>query len=352
MWHRAPDAAAGGNRRRVLARTLAIFGAAFTLWLLIASFYAVDVTEYGVVSRFGHVLRVTAKPGLHLKAPFDSVLRVDRRLLLFRPEAAEFLSEDKKNIVVDSLVTWRVTNPQRYLETLGTIAAAEQRLADIVEGEIGAVLGRYESTSFITPGKGTSRYDVLIPEIRDRAARLADQPFGIALVDVDIRRLSLPELNKEHVFDRMKAERGRIAKEYRSAGDREAKRIIAEADHQRTDIESEAYAKAERIKAAGDAEAARTYVAAFSRDPRFYKFLSMLQAYQQFLDDKTTLFLPANAAALGILRYELSRPPGEAAAPAGNLPAAHLPAAAPANAPRAETAPGSPQAANSSGALP
>ena len=135
-------------------------------------------------------------------------------------------------------------------------------------------------------------------------------------MDVDIRRLSLPELNKEHVFDRMKAERGRIAKEQRSAGEMEAKRIIAEADHQRADIAAEAYAKAQRLRAEGDAEAARTYTAAFSRDPRFYKFLRTLQAYQQFLDDKTTLFLPADAAAAGILRYQLQRPGSDAVAPA------------------------------------
>ena len=274
------------------------------------------MTEYGVVTRFGRVLRVISAPGLYFKVPFDSVVRVDRRLLLTRPAEAEFLSEDKKNIVVDSVVTWRVADPRRYLETLGERAAAEARIADIVEGEIGAVIGRFSAGSFITAGAASSQYDAMVLEIRDRAARFVDKAYGIELVDVDIRRLSLPELNKEHVFDRMKAERGRIAKEQRSAGEMEAKRIIAEADHQRADIAAEAYAKAQRLRAEGDAEAARTYTAAFSRDPRFYKFLRTLQAYQQFLDDKTTLFLPADAAAAGILRYQLQRPGSDAVAPA------------------------------------
>jgi len=331
----------GEQGRGALTRTLAILGVACSLWALIASCFAVDVTEYGVVTRFGHVLRVTSVPGLHLKAPFDSVLRVDRRLLLSRPAPAEFLTEDKKNIVVDSLVTWRIADPKRYLETLGARAAAEARIADIVEGDIGAVMGRFNSASFITTDAASSQYGAIVSEIRDRAARFAAKAYGIELVDVDMRRLSLPELNKEHVFERMKAERGRIAKQHRSAGEMEAKRIVAEADHQRADIAAEVYARAQRLRAEGDAEAARTYAAAFGRDARFYKFLSTLQAYQQFLDDKTTLFLPADAAALSILRYELKRPLGEAVAPVGTNPAA-----------AAAASPAGPQAAHSSAALP
>jgi membrane protease subunit HflC len=315
----------GAKGTKALARTLAILGAACSLYALIASCFAVDVTEYGVVMRFGRVLRVISAPGLHLKTPFDSVIRIDRRLLLSRPAEAEFLSEDKKNIVVDSVVTWRVADPKRYLETLGERAAAEVRIADVIEGEIGAIIGGFNGGSFITTDAASSQYDAMVLAIRDRAARFVAKAYGIELVDVDIRRLSLPELNKEHVFDRMKAERGRIAKEHRSAGAMEAKRIIAEADRQRTDIAADAYAKTQRLRAEGDAEAARIYTAAFSRDAAFYKFLRTLQAYQQFLDDKTTLFLPADAAAAGILRYELQRSRSDAEAPAVTNRAAALP---------------------------
>ncbi len=255
MSSAATGFATGGKRKRALVRTLAILGAAIGLWALVASCFAVDVTEYGVVTRFGRVLRVIPVPGLHLKMPFDSVARVDRRLLLTRPVEAEFLSEDKKNVVVDSVVTWRVADPGRYLATLGARATAEASIADIIEGEIGAVIGRFNAGSFLTTGAASSQYDAMVLEIRDRAAGFADKAYGIELVDVDIRRVSLPELNKEHVFDRMKAERGRIAKEYRSAGEMEAKRIIAEADHQRVDIAAEAYARAQRLRGEGDAEA-------------------------------------------------------------------------------------------------
>ena len=117
----------------------------------VASCFAVDVTEYGVVTRFGRVLRVISLPACICKVPFDSVVRVDRRLLLTRPVEAEFLSEDKKNVVVDSVVTWRVADPRRYLATLGDARRAEASIADIIEGEIGAVIRPLHAGSFSPP---------------------------------------------------------------------------------------------------------------------------------------------------------------------------------------------------------
>jgi membrane protease subunit HflC len=320
-------AATTGSRPGRLAWTTAILGTVLLLSALIASCFALDVTEYGVVTRFGHVVRVLDSPGLHLKAPFDTVVRIDKRLLLSRPAQAEFLTADKKNIVVDSLATWRIVDPRRYLEALGTRAAAEARIADIVLGEIGSVMGRYEFASLVSADRSAGQFGSIVAEIREHATSFAGHAYGIALVDLDLRHIFLPEQNKEHVFDRMKAERGKIAKEQRSAGELEAKEIIAKADHEKADIEANAYAEAQRLRAEGDAEATRLYAAAFGRDTRFYKFLRVLTAYRQFMDDKTTLFLPGNAEALGMLRYELKRQSEEPAAPAASRPlAAQTPA--------------------------
>lgn len=328
IYATGPGIAAGaGSRPRRFGRTAGILGAILLLSALIASCFALDVTEYGVVTRFGHVVRVLDAPGLHLKAPFDTVVRMDKRLLLSRPAQAEFLTADKKNIVVDSLATWRIADPRRYLEALGTRAAAEARIADVVLGEIGSVMGRYEFASFVSANGSAGQFGSIVAEIRERAASFVGRAYGIELVDLDLRHMFLPEQNKEHVFDRMKAERGKIAKEQRSAGELEAKQIIAKADHEKADIEATAYAETQRLRAEGDAEAARLYAAAFGRDARFYKFLRVLLAYQQFMDDKTTLFLPGNAEALGVLRFELKRRSGEPGAPAASRPlAAQVPA--------------------------
>lgn len=297
-----------GNSRRL--RLIALFtGGALLIWLAITACFALDVSEYGVVTRFGRIVRVVSKPGLHLKAPFDTVVRLDRRLLMSRPPQSEFLTLDKKNIVVDSLATWRIADPRRYLATVGARPAAEARIADVVLGEIGSVMGRYEFASFIAPGAAADRFAGMVAEMRNRAAGFIGPAYGIELVDLDLRHLFLPEQNKEHVFDRMKAERGKIAKEFRSQGELEAREITARADHEKADIEADAYATVQRLRAQGDAEAARLYGTAFSRDAGFYKFLRVLLAYRQILDEKTTLFLPANAEALGLLRYELKPGP-------------------------------------------
>ncbi len=300
------EQATTANKRSniVLRRTLPTLLAAFAVWALVSSFLALDITEYGLVTRFGRVVRVLAEPGLHVVAPFDRVVRLDKRILFFRPALSEYLTIDKKNLGVDSLVTWRIADPVRFLAAVATPPAGEQRLSDIILAEIGAVVGRYPASVLISTDPASSNYQAMAAEVVRRVAEFARTAYGIDVVSVDIRRLHLPELNREHVFERMKAERAKIAKENRSAGELEAKRIIAEADHAKIRIDSEAAGQAERIKAEADAEASRTYAAAFEQDPGFYQFLRTLRAYDKFLDDKTTLFLPADADVLRMLHFD------------------------------------------------
>jgi membrane protease subunit HflC len=281
------------------------------VWALIAAFFAVDVTEYGVVTRFGRVVRVVEEPGLQVAAPFDRIVRLDKRVLFLRPARSEYLTTDKKNIVVESLATWRIVDPERFLATLATRGAAEERLSDIVLAEIGSVMGRYPASALISTDPAESWYRAILSEIGRGVADFARPTYGIEVISVDLRRLSLPEQNREHVFDRMKAERAKIAKENRSAGELEARKIIAEADHEKTRIDAEAAGQGERTRAEGDAKASGTYAAAFGQDPKFYEFLRALRAYDKFLDDKTTLFLPADADVLRMLRFEAQTAPGE-----------------------------------------
>ena len=288
-----------GSRLRVL---LLVSTAALVAVALVASLFTVDVKEYGLVTRFGKVVRVVSEPGLHIKAPFDRVARLDKRLTLSRPAPAEYLTVDKKNVVVESLAIWHIADPERFLATLSVRSNADLPLADVIVGEIGAVLGKYPAASLIAPDGNGQRYRRVVSEIRDRVAGFARAAYGIEIADVELLHLSLPEQNREHVFERMKAERGKMAKEYRTFGEFQSRRIVAEADRERTHIEAESYAQAQRLKAEGDAEASRIYASAFSKNPAFYKFLRTLQAYEKFLDESTTLFLPADAEVLRMLR--------------------------------------------------
>ncbi len=290
----------------------AALGTALLALALSACVAVVDVTEYGVVTRFGRVVRVVTEPGLVLKLPFpiDRVTRLDRRLLTFKPVTAEYLSEDKKNLIVHSLVTWRIVDPVRYLATVGERAAAERRLADLVLARIGGVLGRHSSTAPISLDPRRAGLERVSGEILAEARAAAQAAYGADIVDVRLRQLNLPEQNRANVFARMQAERGKIAMSFRSEGERESKKIVAEAEREKARITAEAYREAERTRAEGDAQAMRIYGEAFGRNRQFYKFLRTLQAYEKILDSNTTLFLPADADVLRVLKDE--RPPGAA----------------------------------------
>jgi len=290
-------------------RTLLAVTAAFAVLALVSSFFVVDTTEYGVVTRFGRVIRVIAEPGLHVSLPLDRVVRLDKRILFFRPASSEYLTIDKKNLGVDSIVTWRIADPARFLAEVASTAAGERLLSDIITAEIGVVLGSYPASALLSTDPANTSFPAIMSEVVRRVADGARSAYGIDVVSVSVSRLHLPEVNREHVFERIKAERAKIAKENRSAGELEAKRIIAAADHEKIRINSEAAGQAERIKAEADAEASRIYTAAFGRDPDLYEFLRTLRAYDRILDDKTTLFLPPDAKVLRMLQFD--RQPGD-----------------------------------------
>jgi membrane protease subunit HflC len=296
-----------------LGRRLLLAAGAAGLALVAAScLVVVDTTEYGVFTRFGRVARVVAEPGLQVKrpVPFERVIRVDRRLLTFSPAAAEYLSEDKKNLVIQTLVAWRIADPVRYLATTGDRRRAEERLADVILATVGAVVGARASSALIGVEARGARFGEAAGQIlgEARARTLAD--YGIDLVDVRLRQLALPAQNRANVFARMQAERGKIAVQHRSEGEREFRKMVAAAEREKTEILGEAYREAERTRAEGDARAMDIYAAAFSRDPRFYKFTRTLSAYEKMLDGNTTIFLPADAEIFRVLE---GRPPaGEA----------------------------------------
>jgi membrane protease subunit HflC len=297
----------------LLRRSLPAVIVAGVAWAVASSLFTVDATEYGLVTRFGRVVRVVAEPGLYVTAPFDRIVRQDKRVLFSRPPRSEYLTVDKKNVVIEGLATWRIADPERFVGAFTSEAAAEQLVGDAISAAIGSVLGQFPASALISADPTESRYRLIISAIAHQVAVFARPAYGIDVISLDIRGLSLPESNRAHVFDRMTAERAKIAKENRSAGELQSRKITAEAEHERARIEAEAAGAAARIKAEGDAEASRTYAAAFGQDAKFYQFLRTLQAYDKVLDDKTMLFLPADAEVLRVLRFEAQPPAGESA---------------------------------------
>lgn len=267
-------------------------------WL---SAFTVPETEFAIVTQFGRPVRTVTQAGLHVKWPYQSLLRFDRRLRVYNPRPSEFLTRDKKNLVIENYVCWRIQNPERFVQTVGDTVSAEMRLHDIVWSGLAAALGNYDLESLVTPNPERMHGDELMESLSRHTDRRALEQYGIEVVDVRIKRLNLPEQNKQSVFARMRAERERIARQYRAEGEEQALKIRAEADRQKEEILSAAYRDAEKVRGDGDAQSTRIYGAAYSRDPQFYKMVRTLEAYKKILDDKTTAVLPADSELLRLL---------------------------------------------------
>ncbi len=259
--------------------------------------FVVDETQVAIVTQFGRPTRVVDQAGLHWKIPqpVQAVRFFDKRLLVYDPKPTEFLTNDKKNVVADAFVTWRIADAKKFLETVNDRAGAEVRMADIVASELGAALGKYPLSALISTNPEEMKVDEIMESVTAGCRRTASASFGIDIAEVRMKRLAFPEQNKQSVFDRMRAERERIAKRYRSEGEEEAIKIRAEADKARQEILAAAYEDAERIKGEGDAEAMKIYARAFGADPEFYEFVRTLESYRKFMDEKATVILSSDS---------------------------------------------------------
>lgn len=320
-----------------MKRLLLLVAAAAAVVAAARCFVFVDEAEYAIVTLFGRPLRTVTEAGLLWKAPYESVLRIDRRLQIYNPRPSEFLTREKKNLDLDVFVCWRVDEPRRFLETVADPTGAESRLHDLVWSELAADIGRHPLEAFVSTNAAVHQLDAIVAEVTTRCAGRARPAYGIAIVDVRLRRINLPAQVRDSVFQRMRAERGRIARQYRAEGEEEAIKIRAAADKERTVTLAAAYAEGERLRGAAEAEATRIYAGAHQSDPDFYELTRTLDAYRKFLDDKTTVLLSSDS---DLLRH-LLRPPAAAAA-ARSVPAAAPGSARPADAtvkPAAPTAP-------------
>jgi len=278
-------------------KTLAIIvGVAVIAIAALASMFVVDTTEYAVVTRFGRPLRSYTTPGLRFRVPLvDQVARIDARLLMTEPPVSEYLTLDKKNVVARAFLTWRVEDPLRYLQTVVLREAAESRLAAVTGSEIGAAFGSVPFEALVSTEPDKMRLGAIMDQVEGRVRETAAREYGIRLVAFRIERLAFPQQNEASVFQRMRAERQRIAKQFRSEGEEASLKIRAEADRERARILSEAERKAAEIRGQAEAEAARIYADALGADPDFYRFVRTLEAYDKIIDKDTTIVLPADS---------------------------------------------------------
>ena len=273
-------------------------------------FFQVDATEYAVVTQFGNPVRVITSPGLYAKLPdpIQSVVPINNQLRVYNLPQTEFLTADKKNIILEAYATWKVTDALTFLKTVRDPLGAETRLADSVASEIGAALGQVELSQLVTVDAAQLRLPDTLSTVTQGTASRTEQ-YGFVVTDVRLKQLTFPQANLTSVFQRMKAEREAIARQFRSEGTEQAAKIRAGADAEQAKLLAEANQQAAEIRGQADAEAIAIYAAAFGKDPEFYRFLRTLQSYETFIDSNTTLLLPSDSELLQYLN------PGNVAAP-------------------------------------
>ena len=259
--------------------------------------FIVDETEQIVILAFGKPVRTITEPGINMKVPFplQEKIRFDDRLLEYDSPPEEILSKDKKTLIVDNYVRWRIVDPLQFLRTVQAIPTALSRMDDIVYSELRRELGTHDMVEIITENREK------LMEIVTFNSNKATLDYGIEVLDVRIRRVDLPAENEESSYARKEAERNRQANKFRSEGEEEAQKIRASTDRDKTIILADAYKEAERIRGEGDAKAVEIYANAYSADPKFYEFVRTLDTYKKIVDDKTTLVLPADSRLFKLL---------------------------------------------------
>ena len=266
------------------AKLVVVFGVVFALLLLGSnSLYVVNETQRGVLLEFQKVKDADLKPGLGFKVPMiNNIITFDGRIQVLDSPAEEFLTLEKKRLIVDSYVTWIINDVQKYYTTTGGLSRnAQQLLADRVNNGLRDKFGRRTVHEVISGER-----EQLMVELTKEVNAASEEAYGIKIVDIRVKQINLPTAASEAVYARMRAERNREAQEYRSTGKELAEGIKADADRQERVIRAEAYRDAELTKGEGDALATATYAKAYNKNAEFYKFYRSMEAYRSTFSGK------------------------------------------------------------------
>ncbi|MBD8566415.1 protease modulator HflC [Oxalobacteraceae sp. CFBP 8763] len=271
-------------------RLVTIFVAGFiALMLLSSTIFVVDQRRYAIVFALGQVKDVIDKPGLHFKLPppFQNVVYMDKRILtLDTPDVNRFITSEKSNVLVDSFIKWRISDPRLYYVSFaGDEARAQSRLSQVIKAALSDEITKRTVREVISGQRAAVMAAVqtkLIAEAKE---------VGIGIVDVRLKRVEYTEQNINSVYERMRAERVRVANESRSTGAAESEQIRADADRQRTVIIAEAFRDAEKVKGDGDAKASAIYADAFGKNPEFARYYRSLEAYRASFKDRSDVLV-------------------------------------------------------------
>ncbi|MFD1121123.1 protease modulator HflC [Methylophilus flavus] len=265
-----------------------LIGVFVLLVVITSSAYTVDQREFALVFRLGEIVSVKKAPGLYFKMPMvENIRYYDKRILTLNWEEPDrFITSEKKNVLVDSFIKWRIIDPAKYYVSVrGEEVQAERRISQMVNDGLRAEIGKRNIHDVVSGERAT-----IMRILRERADKESRQ-MGIQILDVRLRRVDLTKEVSESVYQRMEAERKSVANELRSEGAAAAEKIRADADKQREVIIAEAYREAQKVKGEGDAKASEVYAQAFGKNPEFYAFYRSQEAYKNSFKSKSDVMV-------------------------------------------------------------
>ena len=264
-------------------KKLIIIVIALLVILLSSSLYTVNETQVAIKLRLGEIVSVENKPGLKFKTPFvNKVVSFDKRIQTLDSAAESFLTVEKKNVVVDSYVKWRIVDTEKfYISTGGAMASANLRLAQNNQDALRTEFSKRTIIEVVSDER-----EAIMATVKTKLKTIAEDEFGIEVIDVRIKRIELAQEVRNSVYSRMETERKSIANKFRSEGAEEAEKIQAFADKERTIILANAYRDSEKIRGEGDAISASNYAEAYSQDVDFYSFYRSLESYKKSFSDQ------------------------------------------------------------------
>lgn len=276
-----------------MTRNIIIGVGGLILFGTFSSFFTVNQTQQALVLQFGEPKRIIQDPGLAFKLPFiqDAIFYESRVLSLIPQDAEEVILADQKRIQIDAYARYRIEDPLLFFQTVRNELGARARLESIIDSSVRRVLGSETLASILTGER-----ENINGSIRDEVNASVDS-LGIEIIDVRLRRADYPESTSQNIFNRMKSEREREAKEFRATGDEEAQKIRADAEKTRTVIVAEAKREAQEVRGQGDSNAIRIYADSFGQDPEFFSFYRSMEAYRKSIGESgTSMVLSPNSS--------------------------------------------------------
>lgn len=273
-------------------------------FIILSNAFVIRPNEYGIIRQFGKIVKVIDSEGLNFKLPFIQTLsKLPKNVLFYDVPATEINTYDKKRIMVDYYALWRITDPVQMVETLKTLDGAEARLSDIMYSDVRNELGKLEYGAIINPlDNQRGNVDTIVKGNMNEI--LGKNNYGIEIVDIQMKRIDLPESNEQSVYKRMISERESKAQEYLSQGDAEKTKIMADADREVAELVAKTKARAQEIVAEGEKEAAKIYNDSYGQDPDFFKLYTTLNSYKVSIDGETLLMIPIDSPYLKYLTGE------------------------------------------------